>query len=771
MLTKHPASRLLILLLALIAATAALRAQNPPAPAAASAASANGDEMIDGIQLPNNPATDVARFYEGLTGKTLILDSNLAGSPLSLVVQKPISRKEAIALIESTFILNGYSIVNVDDHTAKLLGNSKFPKSEAIPLYSDPSQLPAGEEIVSYFMPFRYLKAEDAFSAFQQIAPFHPNTGAYVAIPSVNAVVLTESAPLIRRLVALQEMIDVEGAKTVTEFFPLQRADADKVVEILSKIFEKDDAAANRSLSAAVASNGGAPGGVPPPSTLGGTPGMVTGLPGKVQVFADKRTNRVMVVAPEGRIPYIRAIIENFDSAVNFEEPLERPLRFVKAGEVLPVLASLLSEKDDKNGQPAIVGGQEGNGANANGANGNSNDSSYSGNGVNGSSGGPSVSTNTTYSAENTAPQSVIVGSARIIADRSVNKIIVIGPPESRQKAGQLLDMLDQRPKQVYLAVVIGQLTLGKNLEVGVNYLYKGTNPTAGLIRALGTGATGDISNLLANRSGSLDVVPDTSTVTDTAVNAAAAAASTAIPALSGLTVYGSIANSVDILARAMAATSKFQIISRPVVYTSNGQPAVISSGQSVPVASGTLTSAIDSNNNTNNLGSSIASNVEYKDIVLELEVQPLINSDHEVTLKIKQKNDTIQGTTTVSGNSYPTLGVQALNTVITVPNRNTVVLGGLISEQEDRSVTGIPLLKDIPGVGYLFSNTVKNKVRRELIIMIQPFIVDTDDKLKEVNYIERANTGFKEHLFDEPVPVKAATLPVPEELNDSKLR
>jgi type II secretory pathway component GspD/PulD (secretin) len=79
--------------------------------------------------------------------------------------------------------------------------------------------------------------------------------------------------------------------------------------------------------------------------------------------------------------------------------------------------------------------------------------------------------------------------------------------------------------------------------------------------------------------------------------------------------------------------------------------------------------------------------------------------------------------------------------------------------------------LKDIPGLGYLFSNTIKNKVRRELIIMIQPFIVDTEDKLKEVNYIERANTGFKEHLFDEPVPVRAATLPAPEDLSDPKFR
>jgi type II secretion system protein D len=724
-------------------------------------------EEVTTIQLPANPVSDFAAYYQSITGKQVVADATVmtGGQNLTLVVPQSVTKQEAAELIKSVLVLNGFTLVDVDANTVKLLGPSKFPRSESVPLYTDPSQLPPGDEVVSYFMPLRYLKSDEAAAAFANYAPFRP-FGSVVQVPSVNAIVITETATFVRRLIELKDVIDVEGARTATKFFPLVRADAENIVEILSKLFEKPDGAI---------SVGSAPQARPPtqpgqPAVPASPVATLSGPAQKVQVFAVKRTNTVMVVAPEEQMPYIKDLIDNLDSEMNFDQPLEQPLRFVKAGDVLPVLANMLAEGEDKKngGTPQIAGADNNNSnqSNANGNNSNNGNSSYNGSG--GSGGSLSVDNSTSFNVESSTPQSVTVGNARIIADRSVNKIIVIGPPESKLKAKQVLEMLDQRPKQVYLAVVIGQLTLGKNLEYGINYLYKGTNPEAGFIRALGTGSTGDIANLIKSRNGTLDVVPDTSTVTNTAVNAA----TSAIPILSGLTVYGSIANSVDILARAMAATNKFQIISRPVVYTANGQAAKISSGTSVPVASGTLTSAIDTNSNSNNLGSSIASNVEYKDIVLELEVQPLINSDHEVTLRIKQKNDTIQGTTTVSGNSYPTLGVQGLNTTITVPNRNTVVLGGLISEQDDLTQTGIPLLKDIPYVGALFGSTVKNKTRRELIIMIQPFIVDTDEKLAEVNYIERANTGFKgEHLFDQPVPIQKATLPPPEDLTNPRLR
>jgi type II secretion system protein D len=754
----------LLILIVILAFPAAVRAQVPapsvPTTTTTTTTTVPASAGNDTVRLffPGNQIGEIASFYEMLTGKTLVRDTNLSGPMITLTVPQPVPKSQAIALIEAALMLNGYTLVDVDARTTKLIGPAKKPGSESVPLYTDPSQLPTGDQIVSYFMPLHYLKAEDAMQVFQGYAPIHPY-GSYIPVASVNAVVITEDAELVRRLVSLQQVIDVEGARTVTEFFQLERADAEKVVEILSKLFEKDDSAAasatGRPTTPVV---GGAPGTAPQPRAAGA--GGVSGVPAKVQVFADKRTNRVMVVAPESEIPYIRTIVENLDVAVNFDEVLERPLRFIRAADVLPVLANLLGERGDngKTEQPQIVSADNQNGQGGGGSGGQGgNDQNGSSSSGGGSTGGGDVglAEKTSFSAESTKPESVTVGNARIIADRSVNKILVIGPPEARDKAAKVLDMLDQRPKQVYLACVIGQLTLTNDTEFGINYLIK-----AGDVRILGSGGVSDINNVLANRNGSIDLVPGTSNIVNAATSAATSAAASSIPVLSGLTVFGAIGDSVDILARAMGSTGKFQVISRPVVYTANGQGALISSGQEVPVPAQSLSSV--TNANVNNTGTSVATSIDYKKVVLQLDVRPLINSDHEVTLEIKQRNDNVESTTQIAGNTVPVVATQTLNTSVTVPNRSTIVLGGLISNQEDRSQTGIPFLKDIPGVGYLFSTTTKTLTKKELIVMIQPFIVNSTDSLRDVNYIERANTDFREGLFDQPVPIKRATLPGP---------
>jgi type II secretory pathway component GspD/PulD (secretin) len=110
-----------------------------------------------------------------------------------------------------------------------------------------------------------------------------------------------------------------------------------------------------------------------------------------------------------------------------------------------------------------------------------------------------------------------------------------------------------------------------------------------------------------------------------------------------------------------------------------------------------------------------------------------------------------------VSNNEVPVIGTQSLTTQVTVKNRTTVILGGLITEEETNSKTGIPLLSSVPGMGYLFSTTKKNKTRRELIVLIQPLIINSDADLAEAQYIERSMSNLKDDLYDDPVPVKKA--------------
>jgi len=132
----------------------------------------------------------------------------------------------------------------------------------------------------------------------------------------------------------------------------------------------------------------------------------------------------------------------------------------------------------------------------------------------------------------------------------------------------------------------------------------------------------------------------------------------------------------------------------------------------------------------------SVASNVEFKRVALQLEVVPLINSEREVSLDILTKLDSLTGqTTNISGNQVPTIATRYVRTNVSAPSGSTIVLGGLITDSKDRNYAGIPLLSKIPYLGALFRDTKNNKMRTELIVLMCPQVTITNldvHKLRE---------------------------------------
>jgi len=707
------------------------------------------------VQFPRSSINDVLAIYEVLTGRHLIRDSKLDGPELTISVPGKIPKQEAIRIIEAAMLLNGYTLLPVDDTTSKILGPSRPAQAEGIPLFVDVSQLPQGDQVVSFFMSLEFISPEDAESTFSSFVKFN-SFGSVIAVPNAGAVVVTEKTSVIRRLLALQRLIDVPPAQVTTKFVQLKRADAERVVEILDKLFKTDSSARTTSTNNAAAAEAARqqaniplPPGVtrpPVPTAVGG--GAVQYekrmLSGEAQFAADPRTNRILVVTRKEDFTYISTVIEQLDAAVEFDQPLERPLRYVKASEVLPVLANMIAEtsEDQKEnqadsstsqGQQSLVNGGSSGGGLGGGT---------SGGGFPGSNSGSSSSSSTTQDKlrdpeDNTAPLSRIVGKTRLIADVASNSIVVIGPPESREKVRSLLDILDRKPMQVYLSTVVGQLRLGDGINYGVDYLVKYT--------PFSTGSSSGIAGTLLNSTqGAQSVIP----------NPTSLVANDAFSALSGLTLYGVIADSVNVYARALESSNRFRTLSRPVVYTTNNKKAVILSGQQVPVASSVLTSTTPGIT-----GSSINANVEYKDIVLKLEVVPLINSEKEVTLVISQRNDNIIGQQVVSGNSYPIVGTQEVTTTVTLKNGNTVVLGGLITEEKTNDRQGIPYLNRLPIVGGLFGDVNKNRTRNELIVLIQPTVVGSENDALRESWDERSRSALGDEAMElaqpQPTPGK----------------
>jgi general secretion pathway protein D len=666
----------------------------------------------------NSPVDSILDVYEKLTGKHLIRDAGLASVPPISINASGIDKSEIIKLIEATLLLNGVAIVPVDEKNAKVIaavGPNKNPRSEGLRIYANASDLPLDDEVVGYYMPLSYISAQEAQGIFTQNAPVHAY-GAYVIAPSAQALILTETTPVIRQLISLKELIDVPPAHVASEFVQLNRADAEKTADVLNKMLENKGSS---SPQAANQAGGNAGGNVDVPATVGNDKPLMNEhdlVSGPVRIIPDTRSNRLLIISRPVNLPFLKGIIDQLDQSDVFTLPTRRPLKYVLAQDILPALEAALAQGKEEEDQIKNSAGTP----DSKGAQNQQSASATTVGGSNGSSGSGSASSVTPQlqaPSENNVPTVVTIGKTKLLADNRSNSIIIFGSPDSVSCVFGVIDQLDRRPLQVYLSTVIGELTVKEGYEFGIDLLQKFQK----------VGSSGLASSSLGSSTTSSSSVPESSSLTS----------STGFPLTSGLTLYGAIGSTLDAYVRALETTNRYKIISRPSVYTTNNKLAVIASGSQVPVPSNTTSGYTGSSSSTLTTTSSI----QYENVLLQLDIIPLINANHEVTLKIRQTNNSLGSNVTISGNSVPTILTQEINTEITVPNRSTVVIGGLIANSTTHDVSSVPWLGDIPVLGNLFKDTTKNKERDELIIMIQPTVIETNQDQIAVNEEEKHRT------------------------------
>ena len=721
----------------------------------AKATEGSTSEMIspDTIQFPNNPVSDFLMVYEKLKGVTLIKDASLlaGGANLSLTLNQPVSKAEAIRLLESTLLLNGYAFIAVDKNSVKVINTAggKNPRSEGVFLFTNESELPEGEVVASYVLPLTHLAASDAVEIFNQFIVLHPY-GSMVAVPVANQVVITENSTLIRRLIDVKNLIDIPAPEKKSEFITLAQANADRVVELITSILEKRQEGASGGSGKAATGQAAQPS-VPGLQAPGGGATGVTisggksGFAGDIQLIADTRTNRILVIASPFDFTAIQALIQQFDIAVMLTDPYEHPLNYVAATDMLQVLGDMLKEEGDEGGDSAAGGSQStgkvsgGIGAGGVVAGGSSGSSS---------SGGRKADV-LSEPGEEQAAESLIVGKTKLIADNRANSILVIGQPEAKDKVKAILTKLDKKPMQVYLATVIGQLTLNNQDEFAVNILQKyiggnrtGSASTMGGNRFIdpGTIVYGNTTNGIPTSQFQAGKTP----LTKEQAQQIGQIAQMATGALPGMQIATFILGSIDLYINALTVTDRFRIASRPAVFTANNKKATIYNGTKIAVPTSTVTTLGGGGSATATSGSQ-QSNIQYQDVVLKIEVVPLINSAKEISLQIVQTNDTISQTTQAVGGGVqvPDINTQELNTTVIVPDRATVLLGGLVTQQDTKNVAGVPFLSTIPLMGNLFKSTSDTTNRQELVVMIQPTIVQDNKELSEASKTERDLTGF----------------------------
>jgi general secretion pathway protein D len=692
---------------------------NPPPAEAPAPPPPNAPAMVR-LQFPNSDVVDVLHLYEQLTGKKLVMDNFVQGK-VNIFIAKDVSREEAIKIIEMSMSLNGISLVPAGRDLIDVVGAGQNPRKAPVPIVSDLADIPPGNPVISFLFRLQYADPQE----LQQVlmAYFQGSSGTIniLALPKASALLVTQNADIIRQLASVISQVDVAPAEVVSEFIKLDRADASKVCDMLKDIFEKGTESPTQPGVRRV----NVPAAVPQPQQVEGAGlGVLSEeaiIVGKIKLTPDVRTNRIHVVTRPINMPFIRELIHQFDANVEFAKPVTRYLQYVSAGDVLPVLVQALTEPGTE-GAGAVPGGglpgaspqpqqqlqQRGTGTTGG-------TSPYSPQfGTSGTAGGGgstlNISEELSTQPVNTTPQAVTIGNAKLIADQRANSIIVLGNREVVVKVEKILDQMDVQAPQVALSTVIGQLTLNNNEEFGVDYFAKYHDRFVGVAR--NNGIFGANNPTVPGGFEPSKLIQFSKIIKNVGA---------------GANLYVAAGDAFAAIVHLLESTGKFKIVSRPTIFTSNNKKAIIASGQEVPVPVSTLSNVATGNIISNNTAA-VQSSIEYKKVVLQLEVVPLINSEKEVSLDILQKLDSIVpgGNVNISGNQVPTIDTKYIRTSVSAPNGSTIILGGLIEDQKNKNYQGIPYLARIPLIGAAFRSTVSTKLRRELIVLMCPQVTLT---------------------------------------------
>ncbi len=341
-----------------------------------------------------------------------------------------------------------------------------------------------------------------------------------------------------------------------------------------------------------------------------------------------------------------------------------------------------------------------------------------------------------------------IAENAIIQADEETNALIITADPNTLLNLKAVIRQLDIRRAQVLIEAIIAEITSTLNKDIGVGAVVDGTQKTEGNIPI-------GISNL----AGIGDIL--------TGVAAGSAGLTrTAAPALgSGLSLVGgkTLSNGTryGLLLRALASDSATNILSTPSIVTLDNEEAEIVVGQNVPFITGQFTNSATTSTNP-------FQTIERQDVGLTLKVTPQVNEGDTIKLVLEQETSSVASTSETSG---PTTRKRSIKTSVLVDDGGILVLGGLIEETANDTVTKVPLLGDIPLLGKLFTSESTSKAKQNLMVFLRPSILrdDADAALltnEKYNYLrqlqqdEKYEDGFG--LLDDKPPVMPE-LPVPE--------
>ncbi|MBW1687152.1 MAG: type II secretion system secretin GspD [Deltaproteobacteria bacterium] len=651
------------------------------------------DTAEDMVQLDfqNAELTVVIETIARLTGKNFIYDDQVRGR-VTIVSPSPMPVEQAYAVFESVLQVRGFTTVETPGGALKVipLRDAKSSNVETIRSTRPP---PNRDLFVTRLIPLRYIDAE---SIVTTLKPLVSKEAAMAAYEPTNTVIVTESASNIRRLIAILESIDIEIYKEELAVIRVEFADASTMADQISEIFGTTVSGAAPSPRRSSSRSSRSSRSTPQPAAR--RPGQL----GKVRILTDERTNSLIVLAARTQLEEVRRLVRQLDVPVSGGGRIHvYYLQHADAEELAQTLSAMIS------GTPAAGGGAAG--------------------------GAQAQAIRATVSG--------LAGGISVTADPATNSLVIQASQEGFNTLSAVIGKLDVARPQVLIEALIMEVDVTDGEELGFSGLVRIVNGDTKFAIALGSDAA--TAALLGPGTEPEDINNGLAAVSDLIE---AFAPQQGIPFLGGFEHVDSDSTIQGII-RASASDSGTNIISAPHILTSDNEEAEIRIGDNIPI----VTSRVQGATGVTTGALSTSVNVERQDIGVTLRVTPQITEGDTLRLDIFQEISAVNpGLTVATSLAAADTGVALSNrrveNTVVVADGDTVVIGGLISDEYSDEVNKVPWLGDIPFLGWAFKTTKRTLTKKNLLVFITPHIIRSRDDLERETIRKREEFANQAH-------------------------
>ncbi|MDR0327453.1 MAG: hypothetical protein LBI05_04060 [Planctomycetaceae bacterium] len=320
------------------------------------------------------------------------------------------------------------------------------------------------------------------------------------------------------------------------------------------------------------------------------------------------------------------------------------------------------------------------------------------------------------------SPYEQLESAVIVIPDAQTNSLIISATDRYLEEILKLVEEIDKSPPQVVIQVLIAEVTLSENKEWAAELGFQ--DP---LLFLRGKSGPGLNFNNLDRPLGSDPV--NTGTVGTQLLSNFGAGRGTG-----GGMVFSASSEYLNVMLQALHEKRRLEVLSKPQITAMNNQRAVVSVGQRVPMFYGLKESGYNNASQPD---------VKYEEVELQLLVTPSISPEGTIVMTVIIKKDKIGAAMTIAKESYSTIDTANIATMISAANDETVVLGGLITKDENKIRRKVPLLGDIPFLGKLWRQESTKTERKELLVILTPRIVKSPDDMAQIKQMETARMSW----------------------------